>query len=48
MARIPLKLEEMIDSAALRSKLDALAGKADPKSRRNADQGAGPLQGDAR
>jgi len=32
MAKIPLKLEELIDSAALRGKLDALAGKATPKS----------------
>jgi len=31
MARIPLKLETMIDAAALREKLGALAGKAAPK-----------------
>ena len=31
MVKIPLKLEQLIDSAALRKKLDALAGKADAK-----------------
>ena len=29
MARIPLKLEDLVDSAALRRKLDALAANAD-------------------
>jgi hypothetical protein len=29
MAKIPLKLEDVIDGAALRRKLDALAAKAD-------------------
>ena len=31
MARIPLKLEELIDGDALRRRLDTLAGKADAK-----------------